>query len=576
MTDRNQIMVDRDVPCTVRDGVTLYANIYRPNTTGKYPVLLTRLPYNKNLPDFSHRYIDPIRMAMEGYVVIIQDVRGRFASEGGFEPFANEGKDGYDSVEWAANLSYSNGMVGMFGLSYYAFTQLYAMVERPPSLKAIFPAMTGNISKEAFGKNGVLELAAAETWILDSIAPDYLKRKQGSEYGDTLKEITNDLNQIEDWHRFTPINEWPPVMKHPELKEIYSNYITQQYNKKAMANAGQDNRAGLGVPAYHLAGWYDNFLGQTLTNFQEMSQANKKQMLIIGPWGHGMFNSELGERSFGVNSAGASIDGKDDITSLHIKWFDHWLKTDNDSLLNDEDPVKIFVMGENVWRSESAWPLKRTVYTPYYFDSDGKANTEMTSGKLTTTLPEKDERDTYIHDPEHPVPTNGGGVLFYNGKGAGPLDQSELEKRDDVVVYTSEPLKERLEVTGWVKVVLFASTDVKDTDFTAKLVDVLPDGRAYNLTDGVVRAKFRNGKEEQSSLNGEVVKYEIDLWATSNVFLPGHSIRIEVASSDFPRYDVNPNTGNTTLDTAFLVKAKQTIYHQTDYPSHVVLPVIPS
>ncbi|WP_117170032.1 CocE/NonD family hydrolase [Paraliobacillus sediminis] len=575
MTKKEHVIVDREVSCTLRDGIRLYANIYRPQEAGAYPTLLTRLPYNKNLPDFSHRYIDPIRLAMDGYVVIIQDVRGRFASEGEFEPFAQEGKDGYDAVEWAATLPYSNGKVGMFGLSYYAYTQLYAMVERPPALKAIFPAMVGNIFKEAFGKGGVLELASAETWMLDSIASDYLKRKQErNQYNETIKEITNDLNQIEEWHGFTPIKDWPPVMKHTELHEIYSNYMSQVYSKKAIANVSHIDPKQIDIPAYHLAGWYDNFLGQTLTNYQEMSESNDNQKLMIGPWGHGMFYSELGEQSFGVNASGASIDGKNDITSLHNRWFDQWLKN-KDFPLDDQDPIKIFVMGTNEWRTEKEWPLKRTQYTPYYFHSDGQANTTMSSGSLTIHPPVKEKCDHYTHDPEIPVRTNGGGILFYNGKGAGPRNQRVTEEREDVLVYTSAPLHEALEVTGWVKVILWVSTDAPDTDFSAKLVDVFPDGRAYNLTDGIVRAKYRHGKEKKASMNGEIIQLEIDLWATSNVFLPGHAIRIDIASSDFPRYDVNPNTGDTTLDTVKVVKAKQTVYHQTEYPSHVLLPVIP-
>ncbi|MBO1910292.1 CocE/NonD family hydrolase, partial [Microvirga sp. 3-52] len=241
----------------------------------------------------------------------------------------------------------------------------------------------------------------------------------------------------------------------------------------------------------------------------------------------------------------------------------------------DEDPVKLFVMGINEWRSEKEWPLKRTVYTPFYFQSDGRANTDMNSGRLLTKPAEATQKDYYIHNPNNPVPSLGGGTLFFKGRNNGPRDQRQIEKREDVVVYTSEPLTEPLEVTGWVKVNLWASSDATDTDFTAKLVDVLPDGTAYNLTDGIVRAKYRNEDSEEKSLNGEVVQYEIDLWATSNVFLPGHCIRIEIASSNFPRFDVNPNTGDTTLDTVEMIPAKQTIYHGAMYPSHMVLPVIP-
>ncbi|MFD1039386.1 CocE/NonD family hydrolase [Virgibacillus byunsanensis] len=575
--ESKQIIVDREVPCTVRDGVKLYANIYRPNDAGAYPVLLCRLPYNKNLSDFSHRYIDPIRTAINGFVVIIQDVRGRFASEGEFEPFVQESTDGYDTVEWAADLPYSNGKVGMFGLSYYGFTQLYASLEKPPSLKAIFPAMTGSIYSEAFNKGGVFQFAAAETWILDSIAPDYLKRKQDtSTYAESMKEIISDLDQIEEWHDYKPINQWPPVMKHPELRELFTKHITKEHITETLSKEKLTS-ANLTIPAFHLAGWYDNFLGSTIMNYEDMKKTDDNQKMIIGPWAHGMFHSEIGERSFGVNSSGSSIDGEDDLTSLHIKWFDYWLKHDHTSLSNNDDPVQIFVMGINQWRSEKEWPLNRAIMTPFYFHSDGHANTNLESGTLTTVPPAEKQTDQFIHDPENPVPTNGGGVLFYNGRNAGPRDQSEIETRNDVVVYTSQPMDTPLEVTGWIKVVLWAATDAPDTDFTAKLVDVdvLPDGTAYNLTEGIVRASFANKENEQENLKDKVVKYEIDLWATSNVFLPGHKIRIEIASSNYPWYDVNPNTGKTTLDTTVMVKATQTILHDSEHPSHVVLPVIP-
>jgi len=578
LTNINQVIVEREVPAEMRDGVTLYANIYRPQNAGTYPVLLTRLPYDKNLPDFSHRYIDPIRVAMSGYVVIIQDVRGRFSSEGEFEPYIQELEDGYDTVEWAAKLPYSTGDVGMFGLSYYGFTQLYAALERPPSLKAIFPAMTRSLSRDdIFYRDGVYELAFIETWMLDSIAPDYLKRMGSGDHDETMQEISRDLNDIEEWYKHKPFKEWPPIQKHPELAILVKKYLNQELGNELLAQkvAENEKRRQINIPAYHLAGWYDSHLAPTLMNYEEMHSEINNQKLIIGPWAHGLFDSDIGERSFGVNSSGNSIDGEVDITSLHIEWFNHWLKEENTSINENDDPVKLFVMGINEWRSEKEWPLKRTQYTPFYFSGDGRGKVEADSGRLLAAPTEEEGKDQYIHDPKDPVPTHGGGTLFFKGRNAGPRDQQEVEKREDVLVYTSEPMTEPLEVTGWVKVVLWASSNAADTDFTAKLVDVLPDGRAYNLTDGIVRAKFRYEDTEVTRLNGEIIKYEIDLWATSNVFLPGHSFRIEIASSNFPRFDVNPNTGNTTLDTVKMVNAHQAIYHGTEYPSHVVLPVIP-
>ncbi|MDQ0252862.1 putative CocE/NonD family hydrolase [Evansella vedderi] len=578
MNENTEVLIERDVPCTVRDGVKLYANIYRPNKAGTYPVLLTRLPYNKNLPDFSHRYIDPIRAVLADYVVIIQDVRGRFASEGNFEPFVQEAEDGYDTVEWAARLPYSNGKVGMFGLSYYGFTQLYAAIEQPPSLKAIFPAMTGNDLRDGLlYRSGVFELGLFETWMLDSVAPDYLKRKQGIDNEETMKQLNHDLNHIDEWYKYVPIKDWPPLTKHPDIGDLFTQYTNQELSNDLFERTSfKEDLKKLDLPAFHLAGWYDCFLGPTLTNYEEMSKNEKgkrKQKLIIGPWGHGMFESVNGERFFGVNSSGHSIEGKNDLTLLHLKWFDEWLKEKPTSVM-EEDPVKIFVMGINEWRFEKEWPIQRTEYIPYYLHSNGDAAKGIASGGLDETPTKEEPTDQFIFDPKKPVPTKGGNPLFYLGLNSGPLDQREIESREDVLVYTSAPMEQQLEVTGRVKMVLWAATDAPDTDFTVKLVDVFPDGRAYILTDGIVRAKYRDGYEVKPELAGEVVKYEIDLWATSNVFLPGHSIRIEVSSSNFPRYDVNPNTGQSLIETTESKKATQTIYHQVDYPSYLLLPVI--
>lgn len=560
MSKIDQVMIEREVPCIVRDGVTLYANIYRPKDAGSYPVLLTRLPYNKNLPDFSHRYVDPIRLALAGYVVIIQDVRGRFASEGEFSPFIQEFEDGYDTVEWAAKLPYANGKVGMFGLSYYGFTQLYAALERPPSLKAIFPAMTGNLSGGGlFERDGVTELAAVQTWVLDSIANDYLDRNGNL----SIKEIANDLDRIDEWHKYTPFQAWPPIWKHPQLISFYKQYFSDHFDRKLQREVHEriEKNGQLDMPAYHLAGWYDSHLAPTLLNYEQMQNERNHQKLIVGPWSHGFFGSDIGERSFGFFSAGHAIDGEDDLTSLHIDWFHHWLKEDNESPIDDK-PVKLFVMGINQWRAEQEWPLKRTEYIPYYLASDGA------SGQLLLHPPSKMGSDQYLYDPYHPVPSCGGGTLFYKGRNSGPRDQREIEKREDVVVYTSAPMTAPLEVTGWITVELWVATDAVSTDFTAKLIDVFPDGRAYNLTDGITRINMKQ--------DDKVIRCEINVWATSNVFLPGHSIRLEISSSNFPRFDVNPNTGQSLKDTIERVSAQQVIYHGAAYPSHIRLPIIPS
>lgn len=575
-----QIILDKNIGCTLRDGTVLYADIYRPGIEGTFPVLLTRLPYGKNLPFYSHRYLDTNRLVQNGFVVIIQDVHGRFESEGDFEPFINEAKDGYDSIEWAASLPYSSGKVGMFGLSYYGFTQLAAAGERPPHLKAIFPAQSLNDPRRGnMYQNGAYGLGTSETWALESIAPDMLKRMYSNNtqsYQTMMTKAANFISHINEWYSYKPIKEWQPL-KELGVAEYFFKLPELDLNDSYWEKSSVYNQYGkMSVPAYHVAGWYDSLLLSTLENYVEMQRQGKEQQnLIIGPWAHGDFKSVIGERNFGIHASEDWIDLKTDLTGLHIDWFNHWLK-DEQSLFLQESPVKIFVMGINQWRSEQEWPLARTAYTPFYLHSHGDANTRSGDGTLSCKKPQNEKTDSYIHNPEQPVPTNGGGTLHDGVHSTGPRDQGTTEDRDDVLVYTSDKLEKPIEVTGPVKVKLWALTDAADTDFTAKLVDVAPDGTAINLTDGIVRARYRNGYTPEPDLNEEITAYEIDLWATSNVFLQEHQIRIEIASSNFPRFDVNPNTGKTMMESAETQLAKQVIYHNTTYPSHIILPLIPS
>jgi len=268
------------------------------------------------------------------------------------------------------------------------------------------------------------------------------------------------------------------------------------------------------------------------------------------------------------------INLKEDLTALHIRWFDYWLKGENTGVADDA-PVSVFVMGINEWRNEQEWPLARTQYTPFYLRGNGQANSRFGDGRLHPEKPLDESPDQFTYNPENPVPTNGGGTLYDGIDIEGPRDQRNIEEREDILVYTSEPLEEALEVTGRITVHLWAKTDAKDTDFTAKLIDVAPDGTAYNLTDGIVRAQYRNGHHPELNVQDEIIEYEIDVWSTSNVFLPGHQIRVEISSSNYPRFDVNLNTGKSVLHSDEMVKANQTIYHDETYPSHIVLPVIP-
>ncbi|QKG83749.1 CocE/NonD family hydrolase [Kroppenstedtia pulmonis] len=583
----SKILLEKNVPCTMRDGIVLYADIYRPDKEGTFPVLLSRLPYSKDKPLFSHRYLDTNRLVENGYVVIIQDVRGRYQSEGEFQPFQSEAKDGYDTVEWAASLPYSSGKVGMFGLSYYGFTQLLAATERPPHLAAMMPAMTLNDQRKGMlFQQGAYGLGLLETWTLESMLPDLIKRKYGDDkvaYAAAMLQMGQNYNRLEELYRYAPFCEWPPV-KESGVADFFFDYLRHDLAEEDFWEKSSitDKYEQIQVPAYHVGGWYDCLLGSTIENFTELrekaagSEAQAQQKLIIGPWGHGDFSSVIGERSFGIHASGDWIDFREDLTHLHLRWFDYWLKG-VDTHVTKEPPVKIFVMGVNQWRNENEWPLARTQYVPYYFHSGGNAPTRYGDGSLSTEAPTDDEpTDQFVYNPGEPVPTQGGATLYAGVNTMGPQDQRKVEERKDVLVYTSEPVTDPLEVTGPVTVYLWAATDAKDTDFTAKLVDVLPDGRAYNLTDGIIRARYRNGYRRSPDLQGEVVAYEIDLWATSNVFLPGHRIRVEISSSNFPRFDANPNTGSTMKDSDQMKLARQTIYHTDQYPSHILLPVIPA
>lgn len=578
--ESTQVLIEKNISCELRDGTILKADVYRPAGEGRYPVLMTRLPYNKELPRYSQMLLDPIRAAGKGYAVVVQDVRGRFQSEGLFQSFLSEAEDGYDAVEWAAQLPCSDGNVGMYGLSYFGYTQLAAAALNPPHLKAIFPIMTFNDMRDgALYHGGAMEHGLMESWSLGNIAPDSLVRKHGytPELVKALKKYADYVNQIDEWYSQAPVRDWEPL-KELQVADFFFDQAdhtldeTEYWSQTSLA----DRFDRLQVPAYHLAGWYDVFLGPTLKNFIEMRKKTEKlQKLIIGPWAHGVFSANIGERSFGVHASADFIDLKEDLTSLHLSWFDHWLKNSKEGIQEDP-PVKLFVMGINEWRDEEEWPLARTEYVPYYFHSGGAANSRSGDGRLSPAKLEEEPQDRYWYDPENPVPTKGGATLYAGVLTMGPRDQGEIEDREDVLVYTSDSLEKPLEVTGPVKVKLWAKTDAADTDFTAKLVDVMPDGTPYNLTDGIIRAKYRNGYRQEPIKPGKIVEYEIDLWATSNVFLPGHRIRIEISSSSFPRFDRNPNTGKTMLDDAETKRARQTVFHSDQYPSHVILPVIPS
>jgi putative CocE/NonD family hydrolase len=563
-----RVVVDLDVPAPMRDGVTLRANVYRP-PEGRWPVLLTRLPYGK---DVGQAGLDPVQAVRRGYVVIVQDTRGRFSSEGDWRAFETEAEDGVDTIAWAADLPYSDGQVGMYGISYFGFTQWIAAVHQPPALKAMFPRLTWNSAVNGFGfRGGALELGIQASWGLQ-MGFDQLVRQHRANppvLGAAIAGLAHEVDELGgEGYASLPLAEFAPLRRQPVLPRFFSQ-VEQPLDAdflEPVTITGKHERVL--VPTFNVGGWYDIFLGDTLDHFSAMRKLGRPTRLLIGPWSHSEYRSSVGELNFGFASQMAFINLQYDIDRLQLRWFDHWLKGIDTGMLA-EPPIKLFVMGANVWRDEQEWPLARAVPTRFYLHA---------SGGLTTQAPDSEEPDRFAYDPANPVPTHGGALLMTPEFPGGPREQRLVEARPDVLVYTTDVLDHDVEVTGPISVELWACSSAPDTDFVARLVDVYPDGRAYNLTDGILRARYRFGAESEQMLTpNQPERLLIDLWATSNVFKAGHRIRLQVTSSNFPRWDRNPNTGHAfgTDGVEDLVVAQQTILHDADHPSHVVLPLVP-
>ena len=551
----------------MRDGVVLRADIYRPDAPGKFPVLLERTPYDKRgSADFGYR------AAARGYVVVIEDTRGRYASQGEWYPFLHESDDGYDTVEWAAALPYADSKVGMFGGSYVGATQMLTAIAHPPHLAGIFPVVTAS----NYHSNWTYQGGAFEQWFNESwtsgLAQDTFNRR--------VSEVTNALPNT--WR--LPLADYPlfgghladalegPLSLAPYFLDWLAHPSYDDYWKRWSID---DHDSAVTVPAYHVAAWYDIFLGGTLRNYlglsasagAEAARHGQRLLVIIG--GHAGGGRKIGDVDFGPN---ADIDTDE----VMLRWYDHVLKGAANGV-EKEKPVKIFVMGRNEWREEDQWPPARVVTSRYYLHSSGKANGLSGDGTLATTAPQSETADSFTYDPADPVPTVGGNLCCDSGHLApGPRDQRSDEARSDVLVFNTPAFTRDFEVTGPVSVELYASSSAVDTDFTAKLVDVWPNGFAQNLADGIIRARYRDSQEKPELINpGQIYKLTIDLWATSNVFLAGHKLRLDLSSSNFPRFDRNLNTGENQNRATRWVKATNTIYHDQQHPSALILSVTP-
>ena len=578
-----KVIRERNVMVPMRDGTCLATDVFRPDAPGRFPVLVNRGPYGKD------SYVDNPHHSVwyfpqHGYVVLSQDCRARFESEGDYyDPLFQEPNDGWDTVEWAARQPWSNGRVATTGQSYLAATQytLAAANPLPPHLQTMAPVS----ASYDFHQSWVYHTGGAMEW--GWMVPYAILKGRNTLERAGLKDLLAEMDKYvlepgnfgqpltDEWYRHLPLRDWIERLK--EAAPYFHEYFDQELDGPYWWKIGlKQHLQRINIPMFHVSSWYDIFLEGALTAFSQISErgatslARENQKLLVGPWAH--------IRPFTEPNTGGAGDidfGEAAAIELHEhlrRWFDHWLK-DEDTGYLDEPSVNIFVMGENQWRQEVEWPLARTHYTKFYLHGDTPANSKTGGGYLSTAPPDDEKPDDYIYDPENPVPTKGGNTLIIP---FGVADQSENEERNDVLVYSTPPLEKDTEITGPIKMYLFAATTAIDTDFTAKLVDVHPNGYSQNLQDGIVRARFRTSVAQPSFVvPGRVYPYVIDLWSTSHVVKKGHQIRVDVSSSNFPRFDRNPNTGAALGVDSNLEKAKQTVYHNSAYPSHIVLPLIP-
>ena len=566
-----------DVPAAMRDGTILRSNVFTPDPPGSYPVILMRLPYDKDVAQ-TYVYASPAVYAEHCYIVVVQDMRGQYRSDGFFYAFANEATDGYDTVEWAARLPKSDGRVGMYGFSYPGTTQYQTAILRPPHLVTIVPAMSSDDYHDGWTyEGGALDLSFAEDWPLRTIAASAV-RSRYPDGGALVAEMNRAINaEFTKWYWYLPLDTFPPLRpSDPRVAPYFFDWLKHPNDDSYWARWSiRGHYQDVTVPALAFDGWYDIFINGALNNFTGMRTqggspaAREGTRLVVGPWLHIPWSQTVGQINFGPQAANP-------IDALQLKWYDYWLKGIQNGV-NKQPRVRIFVMGADKWRTANTWPLPGTRYVKYYLHSRGSANSVRGNGWLSTSksISSGAATDRYTYNPRHPVPSIGG--RFQASVPGGPYDQRPLLGRHDVLVFTTAPLRRSLAVIGPITVTLYASSSAKDTDWTAKLDDVYPNGTSMLIEYGIQRARYRNSETNPSLIHpGRIYKYTIHIWPTANLFKAGHRIRLEISSSNFPMYDRNPNTGHPFAQDAELEIAKQTIYHDARHPSELTLPIAPN
>ena len=589
-------IIDQKVMMPMRDGERLATDIFRPKGNGKVPIVFSRTPYNFNTwgdGEMRTRGLEAAYDAVQrGYAYVVQNERGRFFSEGEWDILGTPTTDGYDAFEWMSKQSWSNGKIGVFGCSSTAEWQMAVASLNHPALTAMvaqgFGAGVGRVGE--FYEQGNWYRGGAQQMLFTS----WLYGTQNDEFRPNFpKDITQaDLARVQRFYDMAtemPNVDWAQALQHLPVQDIiknvngqkgiYEDMIRRKPNDPAWFKGGlyHDNMP-LNVPACWFVSWYDVSSSPNLTLFNHVRKNPNKeiadnQYLVIAPTLHCAYkrateNTIVGERSMG--------DARLNYDELTWGWFDMLLKGELNDFKKTTPRVKYFTMGSNTWQTSETWPPAKAVMTHYFLSSEGNANTRNGNGKLVAKVPAADKPDSFTYDPANPVSSYGGNVCCTgNAVTGGAFDQSQMELSDDILVFTSEPLKEGVEVSGFIESTLYLSSDVKDTDVTIKLIDVYPDGKAYNLDETIQRVRYREGYDKEVFMEkGNVYKVKLSPMSTSNYFAAGHQVRIEVSGSNFPRFERNLNTGGNNFDESVGVVAHTQIHHSKKYPSVVRLPVV--
>ena len=555
-----------NVRIPMRDGVTLSADIYFPATSGRFPTILMRTPYDK-----SRGYDLGARWTKSGYVVVAQDCRGRYDSDGVFHPLFDEGRDGQDTIRWIASQPWSNGEVGTFGGSYGGWVQWLAAPDAPEPLAAMVPiAAPPDPFLNVPFTNGALTFGLADWALLMDGRINHTFNRDLVDYGSIARQVYHSDEvawklPVVDFDKSCGRNVawWRDWVTHNRFDDFWA---PMSY---------QDKYDRISAPALNITGWYDVQLIGAILNYTGMREhgktaAARQTALLIGPWGH-LINQALAVRDFGKQST-------IDLDAVLERWWGHWLKGQNTGVGMDS-PIRLFVMGTNHWQDEQEWPPARVQYTSYYLHGSGRANSSEGDGLLSREKPLTEPSDHYAYDPVHPVLNR----PAYTAAGIGseslvfPGDLSAIHARSDVLVYQTSPLEEDVEIIGPVTLKLYAATSGPDTDWVARLSDAAPDGSAWALCGTILRARYRESFSHPTLLTpGKTYAYELQFWPTANHFFKGHRIRLDITSSAFPTFDRNLNTGEDNETSTKTRVAQQTVLHDAAHPSAVVLPIVPA